>query len=67
MAWSTSIAGKCCAACTNWGGPRKVNSLKRAETDRSMRVMVAISLNHGLHSNNCEFSFDQKRTAKTIL
>ncbi len=35
MAWSTSIAGKCCAACANWGGPRKVNSLKRAETDRS--------------------------------
>lgn len=33
MSWSTSKEGKCCAACANWGGPRKVNGLKRAEVE----------------------------------
>lgn len=33
MSWSTYKEGKCCAACANWDGPRKLGGCKSAQVD----------------------------------
>ena len=35
MSYSAGKGSKCCITCANWGGLRKLNSLKRAESSSS--------------------------------